>query len=53
MASTEEDVNPYELIGVTTESTDADIRKAYRQRSLKVHTDRVRLSSCSSYGYGQ
>ena len=53
MEPTEEDVNPYELLGVTTESTDADIRKAYRQRSLKVHPDRVRLSSCSSYGYGQ
>ncbi|CCL98237.1 uncharacterized protein FIBRA_00231 [Fibroporia radiculosa] len=38
----EEDVNPYELLGVTLESTEAEIRTAYRQRSLKVHPDRNR-----------
>lgn len=41
MASTEEEVNPYELLGVTLDVADGDIRKAYRQRSLKVHPDRV------------
>ncbi|EMD35305.1 hypothetical protein CERSUDRAFT_116104 [Gelatoporia subvermispora B] len=43
MSSNEpEDINPYELLGVTTESTEAEIRTAYRQRSLKVHPDRNR-----------
>ncbi|KAH8084350.1 DnaJ-domain-containing protein [Cristinia sonorae] len=42
MASTEEDVSPYELLGVTLESTDQEIKTAYRQRSLKVHPDRNR-----------
>lgn len=39
--SSDEDVNPYELLGLGIEATDADIRKAYRTRSLKVHPDRV------------
>ncbi|OCH89226.1 DnaJ-domain-containing protein [Obba rivulosa] len=43
MASTDtEDANAYELLGVTLESTEAEIRTAYRQRSLKVHPDRNR-----------
>jgi DnaJ-class molecular chaperone len=40
--NTEIDVNPYELLDVKIESTDQEIRTAYRQRSLKVHPDRVR-----------
>ncbi|KAF7980869.1 hypothetical protein HWV62_36539 [Athelia sp. TMB] len=40
--SSDEDVNPYELLGLGIEATDADIRKAYRTRSLKVHPDRNR-----------
>ncbi|KAK7460582.1 hypothetical protein VKT23_009303 [Stygiomarasmius scandens] len=40
MASLDEDVNPYELLNVGSEATEAEIRKAYRQRSLKVHPDR-------------
>ena len=44
--SSDEDVNPYELLGLGIEATDADIRKAYRTRSLKVHPDRV--SACYS-----
>lgn len=43
MASTEDVINPYELLEVAVDSNDADIRKAYRQRSLKVHPDRVCL----------
>ncbi|KAH9933805.1 DnaJ domain-containing protein [Fomitopsis serialis] len=38
----EEEVNPYELLGVTMESTEQDIRTAYRRVSLKVHPDRNR-----------
>ncbi|KAF5350869.1 hypothetical protein D9758_010501 [Tetrapyrgos nigripes] len=40
MSSLDEDVNPYELLDLKTEATDPEIRKAYRQRSLKVHPDR-------------
>ncbi|PPQ80570.1 hypothetical protein CVT25_001604 [Psilocybe cyanescens] len=41
MSSTaDEDVNPYDLLGVKTEATEQEIRTAYRQRSLKVHPDR-------------
>lgn len=43
MSAPEEEINPYELLSVTTESTEQEIRTAYRQRSLKVHPDRVRL----------
>ncbi|KAI5996288.1 DnaJ domain-containing protein [Pisolithus albus] len=39
---TETDINPYELLGITQESTEAEIRSAYRARSLKVHPDRNR-----------
>ncbi|KAJ3988945.1 DnaJ-domain-containing protein [Lentinula detonsa] len=35
-----EELNPYELLNVKVESTDQEIRTAYRQRSLKVHPDR-------------
>ncbi|KAI0777661.1 DnaJ domain-containing protein [Trametes elegans] len=42
MSHTEEDVNPYELLGLTVESSEQEIRTAYRQRSLKVHPDRNR-----------
>ncbi|KAI0371925.1 DnaJ-domain-containing protein [Pilatotrama ljubarskyi] len=42
MASTEEDVNPYELLGLSLEASEQEIRTAYRQRSLKVHPDRNR-----------
>ncbi|KAH9946870.1 DnaJ-domain-containing protein [Amylocystis lapponica] len=38
----EEEANPYDLLGVSLESTEAEIRTAYRQRSLKVHPDRNR-----------
>lgn len=35
--------NAYELLEVGTTATEAEIRKAYRQKSLKVHPDRVSL----------
>lgn len=35
-----DEVSPYELLGLSLEATDAEIRTAYRQRSLKVHPDR-------------
>ncbi|TBU25255.1 DnaJ-domain-containing protein [Dichomitus squalens] len=40
--SSDEDVNPYELLGLSIEATDQEIKTAYRQRSLKVHPDRNR-----------
>ncbi|KAI0762802.1 DnaJ domain-containing protein [Fomes fomentarius] len=42
MSTTEEEVNPYELLGLTVEATEQDIRTAYRKLSLKVHPDRNR-----------
>ena len=41
MSTANDEVNPYELLDVNLESSEADIRRAYRQRSLKVHPDRV------------
>ena len=41
MSAQDEETNPYDLLGVKTESTEQEIRTAYRQRSLKVHPDRV------------
>ncbi|CAA7264342.1 unnamed protein product [Cyclocybe aegerita] len=40
MSSTDEEVNPYELLDLGMESTEKEIRTAYRQKSLKVHPDR-------------
>ncbi len=37
----EDEVNPYELLNVELEANEQTIRTAYRQRSLKVHPDRV------------
>ncbi|KAJ8582230.1 DnaJ-domain-containing protein [Rhizopogon salebrosus TDB-379] len=34
--------NPYELLGISQAATEAEIRTAYRTRSLKVHPDRNR-----------
>ena len=41
MSMDQEDINPYDLLGLTLEANEAEIRTAYRQRSLKVHPDRV------------
>ena len=48
MAKENEETNAYEVVGVGSDATDADIKKAYRQRSLKTHPDRVRRSDLSS-----
>ncbi|KAH8996701.1 hypothetical protein EDB92DRAFT_1841400, partial [Lactarius akahatsu] len=32
--------NAYEIVGVGSDATDADIKKGFRQRSLKTHPDR-------------
>jgi hypothetical protein len=42
MAKEDEEKNAYEIVGVGIDATDADIKKAFRQRSLKTHPDRVR-----------
>ena len=38
------EINPYELLDLSTDATDRDIRTAYRKLSLKVHPDRVRAN---------
>ncbi|KAH9994709.1 hypothetical protein BJV77DRAFT_994325 [Russula vinacea] len=43
----DEEKNAYEIVGVGADATDTDIKKAFRQRSLKTHPDRVRLSTAS------
>lgn len=45
-AVNDEEANPYELLGVTMESSEQDIRTAYRRLSLKVHPDRVSPPPC-------
>ncbi|KAI0002575.1 hypothetical protein BJV74DRAFT_933116 [Russula compacta] len=35
-----EEKNAYEVVGVGSDATEADIKKAFRQRSLKTHPDR-------------
>ncbi|PSR70735.1 hypothetical protein PHLCEN_2v13355 [Hermanssonia centrifuga] len=40
MSTEEEEINPYELLGVGLESTEAEIKRAYHKRSLKVHPDK-------------
>ena len=41
--------NAYEVVNVGSDATEADIKKAYRQRSLKTHPDRVRRPTSHSY----
>ncbi|KAG8892651.1 hypothetical protein FRB99_002558 [Tulasnella sp. 403] len=40
MADAEDELNAYEILEIETTATEADIKKAYRQKSLKVHPDR-------------
>ena len=42
--SDDPETNPYELLDLSTDATDQDIRTAYRKLSLKVHPDRVRVA---------
>ena len=42
--------NAYEIVDVSSDATDADIKKAFRQRSLKTHPDRVRCPDLSIVG---
>ena len=41
MSTTEEEINPYELLKLESEATEQDIKTSYRKISLKVHPDRV------------
>ncbi|KAH7886981.1 hypothetical protein F5I97DRAFT_1927259 [Phlebopus sp. FC_14] len=42
LAPAETEPNPYDLLGISSDATEAEIRTAYRTRSLKVHPDRNR-----------
>jgi DnaJ homolog subfamily C member 17 len=42
--------NAYEVVGAGSDATEADIKKAFRQRSLKTHPDRVRRPDLSMVG---
>lgn len=52
MSTDPNETSPYELLGVALEATEPEIRTAYRQRSLKVHPDRVRQSCYLVYLHG-
>jgi len=41
MSSPEEEIDPYGLLSLKQDATEQEIKTAYRQRSLKVHPDRV------------
>ncbi|GJJ14934.1 hypothetical protein Clacol_009204 [Clathrus columnatus] len=40
MVGKEEFIDAYELLGIQIEASEAEVKRAYRQRSLKVHPDR-------------
>ena len=40
MSGTGDEPNAYELLGLEGEASEAQVKTAYRQRSLKVHPDR-------------
>lgn len=40
----EEQISAYEMLEIEPEASEADIRRAYRQRSLKLHPDKVSSS---------
>lgn len=37
----EREIDPYEVLGLTPEASEKDVRKAYRKKSLKCHPDKV------------
>lgn len=41
MSAPDEEVDPYELLNIKQDATEQEIKTAYRQKSLKVHPDRV------------
>ena len=41
MSATEQEISPYELLSIKQDATEQEIKTSYRQRSLKVHPDRV------------
>lgn len=47
--SDDPEINPYDLLGLSTDATDQDIRTAYRKLSLKVHPDRVCETHSSNF----
>lgn len=41
MPPTDSELDAYEILGLTIEATEKDIKSTYRKLSLKVHPDRV------------
>ena len=48
----EEQISAYEMLEIEPEASEADIRRAYRQRSLKLHPDKVSPSITLSASKG-
>lgn len=41
--------DPFEILGIPTDASSSEIKKAYRQLSLKYHPDKVRLNGHKSF----